>query len=208
MKSKKINKKELEKLLKESSWEKDTELSGVLELDVIKNSKGEAIVFFSERNRVLFFDRNRTLEELTGIAAEKPKHILQDILPEKLGSETELINTIKDMPSLFEIEKGKLDYSIESLDILEKQVKKIGYSNCISSPYYISLIAYTGEIIRRKISGSWKLIHLGEDNLIEPWIFGKDGRKIPVFSILYRELQQGNNGSLKGAIVGSIKGFV
>jgi len=56
--------------------------------------------------------------------------------------------------------------------------------------------------MREHSNGEWFSVEAGE--VTEPWIRGANGREYAVFAIVYKELRRGRNGSIRGAIDGSL----
>jgi hypothetical protein len=80
----------------------------------------------------------------------------------------ELINNIdrlvKELSERLDISLKKLDFSYKSLDLLSEKLKPLGIEETQNS-YYDHLVAYIGEVIKRRINGFWIIntTHAGGD---------------------------------------------
>jgi hypothetical protein len=103
-----------------------------------------------------------------------------------------------------------LDYSLQSLTRIEEYVcGHFGAEDRVSSPIFPAMTAYIGEIIRRRVSGAWKIQHTGIGDLWEPFVSVSGSDQIYPFMIIYEslyeeELVAGEVGSLFGAVIGTI----
>jgi len=76
----------------------------------------------------------------------------------KIGNE--VINKVEDLKSELanelNVEEQNLDFSYKSLDIINDKLVSLEIEE-IREKYYDHLLAYTGEVIRRRLGGKWQL---------------------------------------------------
>jgi len=78
--------------------------------------------------------------------------------------------------------KDKCDFSIKSLDYLDKKYSKLEKEGIRESELFLPLVAYVGELMKKEVGGSWYIRNQkGKDFLT---IKGKDGKYYdPYFTV-------------------------
>ena len=71
---------------------------------------------------------------------------------------------IKELADKLQIPSDQLDFSYNSLDIISDKLKPLGIEATMKN-YYDPVVAYVGEVIKRRIDGFWKInsTHAGGD---------------------------------------------
>jgi hypothetical protein len=75
-------------------------------------------------------------------------------------------NLINDLADKLHIPKAQLDFSYNSLDIVSDKLKPLGIEETMKN-YYDHVVAYIGEVIKRRVDGFWEVntTHAGGDYL-------------------------------------------
>lgn len=71
---------------------------------------------------------------------------------------------VTELAEKLDISQSKLDFSYTSLDFISEKLKPLGIE-VTQKNYYDHLVAYIGEVIKRRINGFWKIntTHVGGD---------------------------------------------
>ena len=71
---------------------------------------------------------------------------------------------VQELSDRLDVPLEKLDFSYESLDLISEKLKPLGIEET-QKDYYDHLVAYIGEVIKKRINGYWKIntTHAGGD---------------------------------------------
>lgn len=106
-----------------------------------------------------------------------PKHVLSDFpINENFPSEVDAL--IEKLSTILDIKYSELDKSFNSLKLIDRKLKKID-PQFIKNELYVALIAYTGKVLIKELSGHWEMKK--SEDVWEPWILGKDGEYFSTF---------------------------
>jgi hypothetical protein len=61
---------------------------------------------------------------------------------------------VSELAKWLEVSPDRLDYSYKSLDIVSHQAEEYGLEK-VQAKFYDNLVAYAGEVLRRRVKGSW-----------------------------------------------------
>ncbi len=163
------------------------------------------IVFVFEDGKGVLYESVESLNRILENAKKKTESI--NIFSSKSICEDFIFNKeylCKTICGIFKIPNKDLNYSEDSLDVIEHSIKVIGYSKCHASKYIKPIIAYVGEVIRCKVkNGAWTILETS-DNLYEPIIADSHGKIYQPYFIVKKELELANKGSIRGAVNGTI----
>jgi hypothetical protein len=110
------------------------------------------------------------------------------------------------LPSKLEIPAARLDFSMESLSILDRAIARLGrktkgdFENIVDA-----IIAYVGEVVRVQTSGKWTPRFDAECDVWEPFVTSSSGRMHAVHLLVVDELlEQYPRFSVAGAVEGEL----
>lgn len=86
-----------------------------------------------------------------------------------------------------DISDDRLDFSCESLDVVSSQAESYG-SEKVQTYLYDNVVAYVGEVIRRKVKGNWDL-RQDDPGGAYPIISAKNNVLMPI-NVVWRELYE------------------
>lgn len=197
----KISKKQVRSLLQDSLWIVDTELSSQSTI-IYRNIDGRVLVHLlggngflidSEQSEI-YINQLRTAQTKANIwQAENPRgrHILVGRLPQGREFATQVPALTAELPSLLKLSPNDLDLSEASLAKIDPKLKHIGRTKCLEAPLFPALVAYIGEIMRRKYGGEWYMRHHEVDTRVwEPWLIIRGGRVCNIAPNLYDALNE------------------
>jgi hypothetical protein len=101
---------------------------------------------------------------------------------------------------------SKLDGTEESLLRVERAFTRRGGRRAFLTPErFPAVVAYAGEVLRRRIGGgTWKMER--SEGQWEPWIIADDGSRYPIFILVHDGLEQRRAGAILGQIQGELLG--
>lgn len=199
-----ISKARARELLASGEWHEDPELTSVLGFDSYQNDRGQALIILAGRTGANLCDnRDALLAYYQEAGEEPPTHLLEGRFPYDASFPEEVPRLVNVLAVVLGVERSALDMTERSLDLVEDTVRRIGYEKFLSEDLFPALVAYVGEVIRNATEGRWHMERAGD--VWEPWIRGRDGRTHPPFAIVFRELNAGERGSIRGAVNGQIR---
>ena len=92
---------------------------------------------------------------------------------------------VDELVRCLDIAHEQLDFSYKSLDILSNKAENYGLE--IQSDLYDNLVAYVGEVIRRRVKGHWQVFSDNEPSLNYPAISANEGILMPI-NVVWQEL--------------------
>jgi hypothetical protein len=110
---------------------------------------------------------------------------MQEMLPQGEGFAAAVPELLRDAPARLGIDAAALDFSVESVAFADKAVRRLGRTKASSPEVFPSLLAYIGEVVRRRVADGrrWEM-RLGDDGRTwEPWIVDTRGNHFPVLGI-------------------------
>jgi hypothetical protein len=184
-KFKNITAKAVRDMLKSEKWRKSADLwekTGDWKRDyeaIYINSEDEVLIVWKTltpgKGR-LFPTSEHYLETVDDLKTiRKPEHMLEALREYGEDFPAHIPSLLEKMPALFNLAPESLDFSIESLAHLQSRVKRYGYEKSVHAPYLPSLVAYLGEIIRRKLKGEWRMRYDKTFDIWEPHIVDQQG---------------------------------
>jgi hypothetical protein len=112
-----------------------------------------------------------------------------EILPQGEGFAAAVPELLREAPARLGIDASALDFTVESLSLLDAAVRRLGRMKAVSPEVFPWLLAYVGEVIRRTatVGGRWEM-RLEEDGRTWiPWIIDARGNLFPVLGF-YKDL--------------------
>jgi len=147
-----------------------------------------------------FMEWIQALEE----RAAEGRSALGEVLP--LGNDflNHIPQLVESLPRLLQVEPSALDGTERSIDLIDSLIDERGSDDFLSADTFQSLVAYVGEVIRRRIGGQWD-VRVGADGRTwEPDIVDRQGRRCGLVRI-YKEIQERG---CEGFDVGNVSAFV
>ena len=128
------------------------------------------------------------------------KHPLNKVLPRPERFRTDVAAMVAELPTLLNIKPQLLDYSEESLDAVDKAIKRLGSERILTAEVFPSLIAYVGEVIRRHVRGAWELRSTQEGTRLEPEIVEITGGRHQLLRTYKELLEYGRAASMRAFV--------
>lgn len=117
-----------------------------------------------------------------------------------------LISALDQVPARFDLSAALLDGSLSSLKLIDAAVARIGAVECLRMQYFLPLVAYCTEVVRRETSGTLEMRCSKDGTVWEPLVVAGDRIAFPALD-LYKALDEDNAGyppSVYGAISSTI----
>lgn len=76
---------------------------------------------------------------------------------------------VDELSQKLRIEKPRLDFSYKSLDEVSEKSEKLGVDE-IEKELYDNLVAYVGEVIKRRVNGHWEIDKVPYISINDKWI--------------------------------------
>jgi hypothetical protein len=204
-KAKSVSPRKAQALLAEGGWSKDETLSDPV-FHVYVDSKNRALQLVrSNGGGQLYENRDELVRFLEQVAARQnqpDRHPLEGRLAHGADFVSHVPELVASLPAALGLDTLP-PCTLDGLAAVEDAVRRVGYARCQKQDLFSALVAFAGEVMRAEANGHWFGVQSGE--VVEPWIRGANGRTYPVFAIVYKELRRGRNGSIRGAVGGSLK---
>lgn len=193
-----ISAKKVQKLIQEPGWALDTELTDSVPDDLFINAiytdfNGRGLTIFTDGAGRLYQSKEDWLSLLKSVLAlrnQEPTHILNGLLPQGQKFPHEIPSLVDELAVKLSIPVEQLDRSKESLQKIDRAIKRKGRSKCLAAGTFACLLAYVGEAIRQQVGGHWEMRATDYSDVWEPWLIDAQGRAIPIFSSVYDELYE------------------
>lgn len=193
-----ISAKKVQKLIQEPEWALNTELTASVPNDlytsaVYTDSNGRLLAVLKDGAGRLYESRDDWLSLLESVLAlrnQEPTHILNGLLPQGQNFPHEVPNLINELAVKLSISIEQLDCSKESLQKIDRAIKRKGRNKYLAAGIFAPLLAYVGEAIRQQVGGDWEMRATDYSDVWEPWLIDAQGRDIPIFSSIYDELYE------------------
>ena len=95
---------------------------------------------------------------------------------------------VDELVRCLDIAHEQLDFSYKSLDIVSNKAENYGLEK-VQSNLYDNLVAYVGEVIRKRVKGHWQVISDNDPSLNYPAISANEGILMPI-NIVWQELTE------------------
>ncbi|NER80696.1 MAG: hypothetical protein F6K42_14215 [Leptolyngbya sp. SIO1D8] len=96
-------------------------------------------------------------------------HPLKGWIPPEGTFEVDFKSTAETLTEQLNVSQGKLDGTLASLDVISSSINRLKNSD-MNLDFFLLLLSYFGEVIRRSIDGSWELKQNQDADVCEPWI--------------------------------------
>ncbi|MCU0544791.1 MAG: hypothetical protein MUE44_21910 [Oscillatoriaceae cyanobacterium Prado104] len=106
---------------------------------------------------------------------------------------------------ILDILDDRLDFSYESLDVVSSQAESYG-SDKVQAYLYDNLVAYIGEVIRRKVKGNWD-VRQDYPGCAYPIISAKNNVVMPI-NVVWRVLYELEPMDLRKETTNEIRRFL
>jgi hypothetical protein len=140
----------------------------------------------------------RLLALVEEIGKRKPRHPLGSSFPNGQRFIKAVPRLIQELSGKLQVSADALKRSVDSLEYLDKAVRRFGGQRCLDDPAILGpIIAYVGEAMREATAGRWEIrewnFHGGEESdRWQPVIVGADGRTYHPFGIFKDVLERGS----------------
>jgi len=170
-------------LIRRENWKLDQGLSDHILWQTYVSDRGELLVMRRRGASILYASRDEVLEQ-RGKSDRDPfnPHPLDGLLPQGARFIEAVPALIDELAKLLAIPRDALDGSIESLELIDAAVSKIRpLRRILYTPnLFAGVVAYVGEVMRKKVDGTWKLGDWGggtydprietSENDLNPWL--------------------------------------
>lgn len=190
---KRVGSREVRARLASGDSEVDEELTRIGRSPVYRCLDGQALVLLPPENRqgMLY----SSYEELRGWmrlqeALDRERPMSAAAL---LGLDETFISRVPDLigklTTVLVLEDGfEFDYSVASLESIDRIVRGLTYSRRLEGDVVLPLWAYVGEVIRRQTDGKWRLMSGPPGEPPEPMIVAGSSKRGVGIAGLYKEL--------------------
>jgi len=185
--------------LRQVSHHLDPELSKELRCTVYVLDDGGAVLVYEGGTAAHWFSceelvtRHRAAVE-RALARKDP---LLDVLPQAERFRNDIQDMIAELPTLLGIDAALLDFSDESLNIIDDAIRRLGSERILTPEIFPSLTAYVGEVIRRQVNGSWEVRTTRGGTCHEPDIVDPTGGRYGLLRIYKQLLEYGRAASMR-----------
>ena len=163
---------------------RDEEMSRRCLCEVYRLASGAALLVF-EDGRGRSYDSYDEFRAFIGKQSDR-LHVAQHAIPHEQNFLDQLPGLIAGLANLIGVDNARLDLTEPSLGVVDHALRRLGKTTVLTPEIFPSVVAYVGEVIRRRIGGSWKLIGTSEGRW-EPEIIDRGGRGCGLLGI-YKEI--------------------
>ncbi|ULQ54895.1 hypothetical protein KJS94_09620 [Flavihumibacter rivuli] len=137
---------------------------------------------------VLFESETEFKSFLKQVTSEGETHPLAGVFKNETDFQHCLETAKLQISKFLKINEPALDYSFESLKIIDAGIKKqkLNFED-YSTNLYKYIICYIGMVIIKNQEGEWKLQYIEQDSLLEPYVWLKKGKLVDVFTDAYSD---------------------
>lgn len=198
----KVSKKKVKVLITSSEWNLDVEATNRLPSDIFVHSiyvgpNDNVLQVLEDGIGFLYQTRNdwtASMAEIEALASTpSTTHVLKGRLPHGQRFSEVASELSESLHLQLDLEASQLDSSMDSLRSVDQAIQQIGPSECLSPRLFEPLLAYLGEIVRRRNQDvHWRMVSstdLDGEDIWEPWLVVSQ-REIPIFIWLYDELYE------------------
>jgi len=150
------------------------------------------VLVIQENGKGLLWE-GKDFDQVLEQATVQVTHILAERIPDGKVFVASALTLAQKLAEILEVSPEQLDYSVQSLAVVDTKVfREIGRENFLSKERFGPLLAYVGEVIRRKVGpfARWEA-RLGSDGITwEPWIFSANGEAYDPFMLVFEELHE------------------
>jgi hypothetical protein len=132
------------------------------------------------------------------VSRRKPGHSLGTSFPRGQGFIEAVPRLVQELPIKLGLSAQTLNGSVDSLERIDKAVRRFGGQACLDDPEILApIVAYVGEVMRGVIGGRWEIHRVDLPDVEEScqWqavIVGANGREYPTFVIFKELLERGS----------------
>jgi hypothetical protein len=154
------------------------------------------------RKSELFESAQAFLDLFELIQSRGSHHILSGLVP----NDGRFIDRVDEYIVLFaktcSIPNTMLDRTMESLDKVEKKLRKVANDQITTEQVFAGLVAYVGEVMRVHMNGRWIMRLSAQDGKTwEPWLIDDNGRACTPIVYLWDKYVEEEKMSLKGGAI-------
>ena len=159
-------------------------------------NEGLLLVYNKQKKEFLLFDDSFDYEEFRSWYWEH--HILWGLNP--YGSNflirlDDLFEKIIRLCDELNIQKKRLDFSVDSLEVLDEIIFQTILDDEFYYEYYLSFLAYFGQTIATNSDYNWKMIYDKEYDLWEPMLIDSSDKTISIIVNVHNVLSASNTNS-------------
>jgi hypothetical protein len=188
---KELTEGELRALLSEETPVPDKSLSELTLLDAYAFSDGRILFLFDAEppTGTLWPSRERVLQSLSEQIKPAEMHILEGLQPQGQSFPKHIDEFVSKLAELTTLSSEELDYSVESLDLLDSQIKeRFEPEKRLGAQIFPCLVAYLGEVVRQSVDGIWEMRRASHADVWEPWVRSPDGREFAPFVCVHDQI--------------------
>jgi len=190
------------KLLESVAHRLDPEMTKEMLCPVYILEDGGALIVFEDGRGTHWFSYEELLANHRASVkrAQERGDPLTELVPLPERFRTDVSSMVAALPILLGIKPESLDYSEESLDVVDEAIKRLGSERMMTAEIFPSLIAYVGEVIRRQVCGAWELRSTQEGTRLEPEIVEITGGRHQLLRIYKELLEYGRAASMRAFV--------
>ncbi len=188
---KELSESEIQDLLATETPVADDELAQLTLLDAFQFSDGRILFLFDGEpaSGALWDSRESVLQSLTSSVEEPQDHVLAGRWQHGQGFPDQIDNLKARLAELLDLPTDDLDYSLESLDLVDQTIKtRFLPEERLGPTLFPCLVAYLGEVVRQLVDGTWEMRHASHADIWEPWVRSPQGREFAPFFCLHDQL--------------------
>jgi len=193
-KSRDVNAKTAESLLRERNGKIDPALGGTTMRRYILDDGGALVLAPDGSGRHWdSYDELVIWVQALETRATRGDNPVGDALP--LGNEflNHIPQLVESLPRLLQVDPSALNGTERSMDLIDSLIDERGSDDFLAADVFQSLVAYVGEVIRRQIDGKWD-VQLGADRRTwEPDIVDRRGNRCSLVRV-YEEILEHASG--------------
>jgi hypothetical protein len=180
----------------------DPEMSRALMCDVYVLQGGAAILLYEDGKGIYLY----SYDDLVTRYQSNLKHAferrdeLSALLPEPERFLTDVTPLIAALPALMALDATRLDFSEESLGVVDSAIRRIGSERVLTAEVFPSLVAYVGEVLRREVNGSWEIETTHEGTRRELDIVDSTGTRYALLRIYKQLIEYGRTASMQAFV--------
>lgn len=177
---------EIKQLLIDVEWSKDDQLTERRHqvnplLQVYQLADGRVLDFIPNKRGYVY----RSKEVYVGILFERRsmREFMDAPIQERESFLDEISSLIQQLPALLSLSQDDLDFSINSLPVVERAVNAIGRYKGMHGILFSALVAYVGEVIQANKSTKWLMVQFRDH--WQPFLVTEDNRRYSPIGIVF-----------------------
>jgi hypothetical protein len=114
-----------------------------------------------------------------------PQHILCGRQPYGKGFLEQVPYLLERLSAELDLKARVNDFSVESIQIVDAAIDKVGVQRCLEPLCFCSLIAFAGTVLLTHVKSNW-MMREDESGIWEPWVVSEQDSRAPFVSVFHR----------------------